>query len=159
VRTPVRPLLMATYWMSHEMSPEDTYSYHATNLIIHAIAAILVFFIVRRLTEWAGIESPRRAVLATFAGALFLLHPAQTQSVAYIAGRSESLSGMFACGAFVLFLYRRTRAISWIDAGLVILLAAAALLSKEQAVALFAVFLLTDYWWNPGFSFEGVRSN
>jgi tetratricopeptide (TPR) repeat protein len=30
---------------------------------------------------------------------------------------------------------------------------------KEHAVALIAVLLLTDYFWNPGFSFAGIRRN
>jgi tetratricopeptide (TPR) repeat protein len=35
----------------------------------------------------------------------------------------------------------------------------AAILSKEQGVVLFAVFLLTDFWWNPGFSLSGIKRN
>ena len=159
----IRPVLMATYWFNNQLGP-DTASYHAVNLVIHALAAALVFLIVRRLAEWAEIESRKRDVLAAFAAALFLLHPAQTESVAYIAGRSESLSGMFACAAFAAFLYRGTVAISWLRTGAVVLLALAAMLSKEQAVVLFALFLLTDFWWNPGlsnsrFSLKGILGN
>ncbi len=32
-------------------------------------------------------------------------------------------------------------------------------LTKEQAAVLPAVFLLLDYWWNPGFSFTGIKRN
>src|SRR6266571_638076 len=41
----------------------------------------------------------------------------------------------------------------------VLLLFGAALLSKEHTMALPALLLLTDYWWNPGFSFRGIRAN
>ena len=159
IRTPVRPVLMATYWFNNQMSHEDTYTYHAVNLLVHAVAAALVWLILRRVAEWSGMEAGRREVLAAFGGALFLLHPAQTESVAYIAGRSESLSGMFAAGALAAFLYRKNTAISWVRVALVFVLAVAAILSKEQAVVLFAVFMLTDFWWNPGFSVKGIAGN
>src|SRR5713101_1864743 len=48
---PVRPVLMATYWFNNQLS-QDTTSYHTLNLLIHALAAALVFLIVRRLMEW-----------------------------------------------------------------------------------------------------------
>ena len=63
----------------------------------------------------------RTAVRRLSARCLFLLHPLQTESVAYIAGRSESL-----CGMFVLRLLRRrssiaaTKAISWSSVALVV---------------------------------------
>ena len=150
---------MATYWFNNQMSHDDTSTYHLVNLLVHAISAGLVWLILRRLAEWSGMEARRREVLAAFGGALFLLHPAQTEAVAYIAGRSESLSGMFATASLAAFLYRKNTAISWLRVVLVFLLAMAAMLSKEQAVVLFAVFLLTDFWWNPGFSLKGVLGN
>ena len=54
-----------------------------------------------------GRRRARRTLLAGFAAALFLLHPAQAEAVAYMAGRSEALSVMFAYAAFAVFLYRR----------------------------------------------------
>jgi tetratricopeptide (TPR) repeat protein len=157
--TLVRPLLMATYWFNAQMSREDTFTYHALNLLIHAMCAGMVWMILRRLAESGGIDARKRELLAGFGAVLFLLHPAQTESVAYIAGRSESLSGMFSAAALAAFLYRRENAISWPRTALVVLLAMAAAMSKEQAVVLFAVFLLTDFWWNPGFSLKGVMGN
>ncbi len=159
VRTPVRPLLMATYWFNHQMSPDDTYSYHAVNLLIHALSSVMVWFVLLRLAAWSGIEERTRKILAACGAALFLLHPAQTESVAYIAGRSESFSGMFALASLAAFLYRKQTAIGWPRVAAVFLLTAAAILSKEQAVVLFAVFLLTDFWWNPGFSLQGIKGN
>ena len=45
-------------------------------------------------------------MLSVFAGALFLLHPVQTESVAYVASRSETMSVFFFLGAFAVFVYR-----------------------------------------------------
>ena len=62
---------------------------------------------------------------------------------------------MFAYAAFAVFLYRRERAVSWRTAAAVLALFGAALLSKEHTIVLPALLLLTDFWWNPGFSLQG----
>ena len=79
--------------------------------------------------------------------------------MAYIASRSEVLTGVFFLGAFAAFLYRGSQAISWPAAIGVLVLFGAAMATKEHAVVLPALLLLTDYFWNPGFSFEGIRRN
>jgi tetratricopeptide (TPR) repeat protein len=156
---PVRPVLMFSYWANVQVSRTETFSYHAANLAIHALAALFVFLIIRRLLEWAGSDATSRNALAGFGAALFLLHPLQTESVAYIAGRSEALSGMFALACIAAFVYRRSVAISWGMVLAVLLLFGAAMLSKEQAIVVPAVLLLTDFWWNPGFSLQGIFRN
>jgi protein O-mannosyl-transferase len=155
----VRPVLMFSYWLNLALSGSDTFTYHVFGFLIHLATAALVFLIVRRLVEWSGIASPRREWLAAFAAALFLLHPVQTEAVAYLAGRSEALSDMFAFAAFAVFLYREGAGITWARTVAVLALFGLAVLSKEQTVALPALLLLTDYWWNPGFSAKGIRAN
>ena len=156
---PGRPVLMFSYWVNSRISMEDTSSYHLFNILIHALAGIFVFLVIRRLLEWAGVQASSRTPLAAFGALLFLLHPLQTESVAYISGRSDALCGMFASASLAAFLYRRTPAISWAGVLPVVLLFGAALLSKEQAVALPVLFVFTDFWWNPEFSFRGARAN
>src|ERR1039458_6085489 len=78
----VRPVLMFTYWVNTLISLEDTTSYHFFNLLIHALTGLLVWLVIRRLLEWAGVEESRRAPFAAFGALLFLLHPLQTESVA-----------------------------------------------------------------------------
>jgi protein O-mannosyl-transferase len=161
--TSYRPVLMFTYWVNAQLSGGDPYSYHVFNVIFHCITSGMVFLIVRRLLEWSGlnvgIEAQRRDLLAAFSGLLFLLHPAQSEAVAYLAGRSEGLSVMLAFAAFAVFLYRRDRQIGWSTALAVLVLFIASLLTKQQTIALPGLLLLTDFWWNPGFSFQGIRDN
>src|ERR1035438_7929628 len=61
---PVRPVLMFSYWVNSRISMEDTSSYHLFNVLIHALAGIFVFLVIRRLLEWAGAEKSTRAPLA-----------------------------------------------------------------------------------------------
>ncbi len=154
-----RPVLMFTYWLNVRLSGEDTYSYHVVNVLLHCITSGLVFLMVRRLLEWGGAESGRRAFLTAFAAAVFLLHPVQSEAVAYLAGRSEALSVMMVFAAFTVFLYRRETAATWGVVLVILLLFGLALLSKEHTIVLPALLLLTDYWWNPGFSLKGIRRN
>lgn len=157
--TSLRPVLMFTYWANARLSGEDPFSYHVVNVLIHIVAAGLIFLIVRRLLEWGKVQAARQNLLAGFAAAIFLLHPVQTEAVAYVAGRSECLSDMFVFAAFAVFLYRREARVSWLTVAAVLALFGAAVLSKEHTVALVGLLLLTDFWWNPGFSLKGIRGN
>ena len=155
----IRPVLMFTYWINSRISAEDPYSYHIFNVILHCLASLLMFPMVRRLLEWSGARASLRNLLAGFAALVFLLHPVQAESVAYLAGRSEALSVLLAFASFTVFLYRPEPAVSWPRVAAVLVLFGLAVLAKEHTVVLPALLLLTDYWWNPGFSFQGIRRN
>ena len=79
-------------------------SYHAGNLLIHLLAALTLFGIVRRTLllpmlrdRFAGTSTG----LATAAALIWALHPLQTESVTYIVQRAESLMGL----CYLLTLY------------------------------------------------------
>lgn len=155
----VRPVLMFTYWANAALSGSDTTSYHIVNVLFHCCTTALVFLIVRRLVEWAGVMHSRRGLLAGFAAAIFLLHPMQTEAVAYLAGRSEAVSVMLAYAAFTVFLYRRQGGLTWGTAAAVLGLFLLALFSKEHIIALPLLLLLTDFWWSPASGLNAIRSN
>lgn len=156
----VRPFLMLSYWVNYKTSGLDPYAYHAVNVVLHIFNSILAAVIVRRLLEIAGeTVAWRRNLLAGFAGGLFLLHPVQTESVAYVVGRSETMSIFFFLSAFAVFICRRDREVGVLRAVGVLLLFGIACTVKEHTVVLPALLLLTDYYFNPGFSFDGIRRN
>lgn len=157
--TGMRPLLMASFWVNYHWSGVDPSSYHLVNLLFHFCTSVLIALAAAKLLEFAGLARRLRAILSVFTGALFLLHPVQTESVAYVASRSENLSVMLFYAAFAVFLYRRSPRISFPRAVAVLALGAAALLTKEHTLVLPALLLLTDYFWNPGFRLEGIRGN
>jgi tetratricopeptide (TPR) repeat protein len=76
-----------------------------------------------------------------------------------VASRSENLSVLLFFAAYAVFLCRPSEAIAWPRVLFVFLLAGAALGVKEHTFVLPALLLLTDYYWNPGFSFRGIRRN
>lgn len=156
----VRPFLMLTYWLNARMSGDSPLGYHLLNLIIHAINTGLVFLVLSRLLALAGGVGARTVrVAAAIGAAVFLVHPLQTESVSYIAGRSESLAAMFVLLAYVVFLYRRQEAISWMETAIVLALFAFGVSTKENAVSLAGVLILTDVYWPRAFSTRGLRNN
>ncbi len=155
----LRPMLMLSYWFNFEQGAAGTDSYHLWNVMLHWLNGVVVFLLVRRFLDWAGTVKERAVLLAAFASALFLLHPLQAESVAYIASRSELLSVLFFNAALAVFLWRREKAISFGAAAGVLVLYGCAVLTKEHTAVLPAVLLLTDYFWNPGFSVAGIRRN
>lgn len=155
----IRPVLLLSFWAHLHLMGQEPYSYHLVNLLLHLLNAGLVFLLLRRLLERVDPADGRNPLLAGFGAALFLLHPLQTESVAYVASRSEVLCGAFLLGSLAVFLRRQGERIAFPAAAGVLVLFGLAVLTKEQAAVLPAVFLLLDYWWNPGFSFAGIRRN
>lgn len=154
----VRPFLMFSFWVNFRLSGMQPYSYHLVNVLLHLATGVFAWLIVRKLLDRVGVSGFTRQAIAAFCGLLFLLHPLQTESVAYVASRSEALSVMFFYSAFAVFLWRR-EPVGWLRAAAVLLLFAAAALTKEHTAVLPALLLLTDYYFNPGFSFQGIRRN
>jgi len=161
----LRPLLMFSYWLNFQYADparvgmQDTFGYHFVNVNLHFFNGILVWLAVRKVLSWTGLEKWRFDVLAIFAAGLFLLHPLQTESVSYVASRSETLSVFFALGTLVVFLYRTGDALSIGRTVAVLALYGAAVLSKEHTAVLPVLLLLTDYYWNFRFSVAGIRRN
>ena len=155
----VRPLLGFSFWINYRLSETEPYSYHVTNVLLHFLTSCLIALIARKLLEWAGVAgpqgAPQRALLAAFAGALFMLHPMQTEAVAYVASRSEDLSVLFYFAAFAVFLYRRSDSTTLLRAVIIVALFGAAVSTKEHTLTLPALLLLTDFFWGRG----GLRRN
>ncbi len=101
-----RPLLNLSLAINYAISGNEVWSYHAANLVIHVLAALTLFGILRRTLLLptvrdrlgsAAVAVPLAAVIAL----LWALHPLQTESVTYITQRAESLMGLF----YLLTLY------------------------------------------------------
>ena len=161
----LRPLLMFSYWLNFQYADpsragmQDTFGYHFVNVVLHFSNGILVFLTMRKVLSWASVEKWLSTVLAAFCAGLFLLHPLQTESVSYVASRSETLSVFLVLTTLVVFLYREGSALGIGRTVAVLALFGAAVLSKEHTAVLPVLLLLTDYYWNPGFSVAGIRRN
>ena len=105
-----RPLLNYSLAINYAISGYDVWSYHALNLLIHALSGLVLFGLLRRtflqppLAERFGAKAwPLALVLAV----LWVVHPLQTEAVTYMIQRAESLMGLF----FLLTLYAFVRSV------------------------------------------------
>jgi len=122
-----RPLRILSYALDREIGGHRPASYHIGNIVYHALAGSVALVTYGQL----GL-SPATALLGA---ALFVAHPAQTESVGYISGRRDVLCGLFTLLAFSLYLrWRRRRREWWSLAGSVVSLVIA-VLTKEVAFA------------------------
>jgi len=90
----IRPLLKATYVACWSLQAGPA-GFRGFNIALHAVNALLVLAVVARVLVAIGAPSDRARAAAWFAAAVFALHPAQTESVTYIAGRSGALMSLF----------------------------------------------------------------
>jgi protein O-mannosyl-transferase len=155
----LRPLLMLSYWIDYHRTAgvdgADPHTFHSTNILLHFMTSVIATLLALKLLEWTGVEKRMRTALAIFSGALFLLHPLQTESVAYVASRSELLSVLFYYAAFAVFVWRPGESMSLPRALAILLLFGAAAGTKEHTLTLPVLLILTDYFWNRG----GLRKN
>lgn len=152
----VRPLLMFSYWVNYQTAGAEPFPYHATNVFLHLLGSVVTGAVALRLLDWSGVPERLRVALAVFAGGLFLLHPIQTESVAYVASRSEVLSALLYYSAFALFLYRPDdQRMTLLRALAIAVLFGAAASTKEHTLTLPAFIILTDFFWSRG----GLRKN
>src|SRR5438445_283783 len=92
----LRPILLASFALNHAISGDATWSYHVLNLILHWLAALLVFRIVRDHL-WLGEE---RFAVAAAAALVVAAHPLNTEPLDYLSARSALLATVFYLGAF-----------------------------------------------------------
>lgn len=135
-----RPLRTASYALDYHLFGYDPRGYRLFNILYHSIAAFFVFLVTRALV---GATLP-----AFLAAALFTVHPVQTESVTYIAGRRDILFGLFYLIGFHAFVMARRRGR---PAFLVLTVACYSLsfLAKEMAITLPLVCLaheLSEEW-------------
>jgi len=137
-------------WLSHAVDCRiyllDAGHHHQTNVLIHALSAVALFWLLWRATGYRG-----RSLMVA---ALFAVHPMNVESVAWIAERKNVLSMLFfllALGAHGWYARRlqhesRFRAPDLVRYSVVFLLYACALMSKAQIITFPFVLLLWDYW-------------
>lgn len=140
------PLVHTTYWAEFQLWGLDARGYHATNVVLHAISALLLWRVLVRL----------RVLGALFAAALFAVHPVMTESVAWITERKNVLSLALVLAALASYLrFAPVEPDAAADEShgrwyaLALLLYVGALLSKTVVCALPAVIVVL-LWWKCG---------
>ena len=106
-----RPVVNLTLAINYAIGGLDVRGFHAGNLLIHLLTALVLFGIVRRTLlapslreQFGGAASG----LALAVALIWAVHPLLTESVTYLTQRTELLMGLF----FLLTLYGAIRGAS-----------------------------------------------
>ena len=131
------PLTQLSYHLDHALYAKDPAGYHATNLALHALATLLLFAALARMTGRLG--------PAAFVAAVFAVHPSHVETVAWVSERKGALAGCLWMAGLVAYARHAERP----GAGRYLLVVAClvlGLLSKPVLVTFPFALLLLDYW-------------
>lgn len=94
----IRPFAYLTLAVNYSLHGLDVQGYHVVNVLIHLLAGLVLFGIVRRtlrLKDLRGRYGEHASWIALGTALVWMSHPLQTQSVNYVTQRMESLMGLF----------------------------------------------------------------
>ena len=131
------PLTWITHMMDCHLYGPNAGGHHATSLILHVASVIVLFIALRRMTG--------STYRSAFVAALFGVHPAHVESVAWIAERKDVLSGFFWMLTMWTYAFYAERP-SVKRYLLVVAALACGLMSKPMLVSLPLILLLLDFW-------------
>ena len=131
------PLTWLSLMLDHDLYGLNAGGYHLTNLILHILSVLLLFWLFCRMTKeiWKS----------AFVAFLFAIHPLHVESVAWIAERKDVLSAFFWMLTLCLYVFYTEKP----DVKrymLVLGVFVLALMSKPIVVTLPVIMILLDYW-------------
>lgn len=132
------PLTSFSHMLDCELFGLNAAGHHFTSLILHALNAVLLLWVVFQLTGkiW-------RSAAVAF---LFAIHPLRVESVVWIAERKDVLSGLFFMLTLLAYACYARHTFSWRRYLIPLFCFLMGLLSKPMLVTLPAVLLLLDFW-------------
>lgn len=141
-----RPILFLGFGIEYSLFGNSGSIYHLTSLLLHAGSGILLFFLLLKLFK--------NQTVAFLSSLLFLIHPIQTEAVAYASGRGDPLSLFFVLLTILLSLEKggRTKAFSIVSLTL-------ALLSKETALITPGLIFISHFVLKKSFSIKAFKES
>jgi protein O-mannosyl-transferase len=131
------PLVWLSFMLDSQFYGLNAGGYHLTNVILHILSALLLFWLFNRMTGaiWKS----------AFIAAFFALHPLHVESVAWIAERKDVLSAFFWMLTLCLYVYYTEKPVA--KRYLLVLFGfILAILSKPMVITLPFIMILLDYW-------------
>lgn len=147
------PVTNASFWLEWRLWGMNPIGYHATNLLLHVTNACLIWRLLQRLAIPG----------ALLAAAIFLVHPINVESVAWIAQRKNTLSLLFFLLSALSYMRRDRQppgSKGTVDGWwywLSFIAFVIAMLSKGSVVMLSAILLLLVWWRQNRIGKEDLR--
>lgn len=143
------PLTMLSYCIEYAKYKLNPKPYHVTNLILHLLNILLVFYFIWLLT--------RQQWTAFITAALFAVHPMHVESIAWVSERKDVLYAFFYLSALCSYLfYLQNKKRKWGFYLLTLFLFLLSILSKSMAISLPIVFFALDYFLSRKISIKMI---
>jgi protein O-mannosyl-transferase len=145
---PTRPVPYYSFAINHAIHDTQLFGYHAVNLAVHLVNAMLIFVIVRSTLTLPDIPASLREnanSIALTSSVLWVVHPLNTSAVTYIYQRIESMMAMFFL--LTLYLFVRSERSQWRSLWLSfsVVTASIGMACKEVMIVVPVVIGLYDY--------------
>jgi len=131
------PLTWLSYMLEIELYGLDAVGFHATNVLLHALNVVLVF--------WMLVRATGRTWPSALVASLFAAHPLHVEAVVWVAQRKELLGALFGLLAIDAYTSWARRGGGWRYARIAVC-TALALMAKPMWVSLPVLLLLFDAW-------------
>jgi tetratricopeptide (TPR) repeat protein len=141
------PFVVLSYALEFRLVGLEPWLYHLTNVVLHILNSVLVFWFVRALR--GGVVLPLVSAL------LFGVHPLHVESVAWITERKDVMYAFFYLCALICYV-RYVKSTDRKFLALTALLFLCSLLSKAMAVTLPFVLFLIDYVLHRRFGKQAI---
>jgi tetratricopeptide (TPR) repeat protein len=132
-----RPFVIFMYAVQWALTGGEPWLFHVVNVVLHAIASILAYYILARLTA----RGP-----ALVGALIFAVHPVHTEVVANVVGQAELIAAIGLLSACLIHITRPAGvAVSWPRRVAYIPLFAVAIATKENSVILPGLLVALDF--------------
>jgi len=153
------PLTLFTFALEYFFANLNPFLYHLTNLVLHILNTLLVFWFVSLIVGRTSWYVPGRAglIIVPFLSALFFgIHPTRVDSVAWITERKDVLYTLFYFGSLIAYFYFQKKERNPLYYVISLFLFILSLFAKPMAVTLPVIFLLLDFFEKKHIGFRMI---
>ncbi|MCD4682766.1 MAG: tetratricopeptide repeat protein [Bacteroidales bacterium] len=135
------PLTLFSLAIDYQIGSLSPQTYHTSNLILHLINTLLVFWFIFLLFK------KKNTVIPLVSALLFGICTMHVETVAWASERKNLLYAFFFFVSIIAYLYYIEKNKKWLYV-LSILLFLFSILSKVMAISLFVTFVLVDFYYD-----------
>jgi len=107
-----RPVSMLSFSLNYYFAGLDAFYYKLVNILIHLLNGVLVYVLTRKLLALGAFTGESWQIIKAISLAtttIWLFHPINISSVAYVVQRMNELSALFTLAGLAFFIYGREK--------------------------------------------------
>jgi Tfp pilus assembly protein PilF len=157
-----RPIANISFALNHYFHGYNLVGFHLVNILIHIAAGVFLYLLVKATlaTPMLRFEYEKYGWIPFFTALIWMVHPLQTQSVAYIVQRMNSLAAMFYVLSLLFYVKWRLAAggrTQWLLLAGCLVSALMAFGSKENSATLPVFIVLYEWFFFQDLSRRWIR--